>query len=235
MPIETQGITLSYWTRFYDNLTSFFGFGKNFRKENIRLASIQDIKRPISVLEIGCGTGALLIEIAHSSPKHSKIIGIDPVKPMLLEAKRKWQVFELERKDIIVEFHVGVAEQLEFPENSFDVVFSTMLSHHLHRMLKLNVFKEVWRVLKPGGIFLHTDFGIQKKNTSIGKISFYESLRLFSFLYFNFVETLFGNFMKTVLDNFTGVTLSLVKMAGFNEVKYLKSRFKKAVFIKAIK
>jgi ubiquinone/menaquinone biosynthesis C-methylase UbiE len=97
------------------------------------------------------------------------------------------------------------------------------------------VFREAFRVLVPNGIFMHTDFGIQKKIGSIGNLSFNESLRLFSFLYFNIIETLLGNFMKTVLDNFTGITFSLIKMVGFNEVQHLRSKFKKAVFIKAIK
>ena len=49
-------------------------------------------------------------------------------------------------------------EQLPYSEATFDVVISRLVMHHLPDDLKEKAFAEIYRVLKPGGLFFITDF-----------------------------------------------------------------------------
>jgi ubiquinone/menaquinone biosynthesis C-methylase UbiE len=53
---------------------------------------------------------------------------------------------------------VGVIEQLAFPDQTFDVVLSTLMMHHLPASLKRQGLAEIARVLKPGGRLVIADF-----------------------------------------------------------------------------
>jgi ubiquinone/menaquinone biosynthesis C-methylase UbiE len=51
-----------------------------------------------------------------------------------------------------------VIERLPFPDQTFDVVFSTLMMHHLPKSLKRQGLGEISRVLKPGGRLVIADF-----------------------------------------------------------------------------
>jgi len=57
-----------------------------------------------------------------------------------------------------IEFQIGMIEQLPFPDQSFDVVFATLMMHHLPASLKRQGLAEIARVLKPGGRLVIADF-----------------------------------------------------------------------------
>ncbi|MDD1771118.1 MAG: class I SAM-dependent methyltransferase [Methanomassiliicoccales archaeon] len=75
--------------------------------------------QPSSVLEIGCNTGPNLFRLAQALPG-AKLVGIDVSKAAIEEGKRLF-----EERHLQVELRVGKAEDLsEFPDQSFDVVFT---------------------------------------------------------------------------------------------------------------
>lgn len=230
--VHTRGLTLSFWAGLYDKVVEFIGFGKKFRSLNVALTGIKKRKHRLKILDVGCGTGTLTLDIARRAPENSWVVGMDPVKKMLRVAKLRHHAIEEGIASKKLEFREGVIERIPFKDDFFDVVVATMTTHHLDRPLKYKGFKEVLRVLKPGGFFLNTDFGLKRK---AGPINMRDGLKFLGFLYFNVIETFTGNFLVTVLDNFTGMLPRLLKLAGFEKIEYLDTTFKRAVFLKAYK
>jgi ubiquinone/menaquinone biosynthesis C-methylase UbiE len=99
------------------------------------------------VLDVGCGTGELLSRIAAKHPGAS-LAGIDPVPQMLVVARKK-----LSNK---VDLRVGWANELPWPEGSFDVVVSCNMFHYVTHPVA--AIREMQRVLRPGGQILITDW-----------------------------------------------------------------------------
>lgn len=91
------------------------------------------------ILDIGCGHSTFLKDIYSLTPY---TYGIDPDQSAI------------QKNTIIKNKYVGVAELLPFENNFFDIVVSAWVMEHLKNPEV--VFKEIYRVLKPGGkvIFL---------------------------------------------------------------------------------
>ncbi len=214
-------------------MTSAIGFGDAFRRENVHNAGIQHQARPLTILDVGCGTGKLTIATALESKPGSKIYGIDP-EPSMLEIAHANAIKAniTTSSETQLKFLLGKIEILPFETNQFDLVLATMMTHHLDRRLKFLGFREIFRVLKPGGTFLNVDFGIfdTKDNYSLKS-----TVKLGVFLYFNIFETIHRNFLLLVKDHFTGVLPPLLRRAGFIHVRALHSNHKWVVSLKAQK
>jgi ubiquinone/menaquinone biosynthesis C-methylase UbiE len=90
-------------------------------------------------LEIGCGTGLFTRKVFDATK--CKIVAIDISDDLLKIAKEKLTV-------PAVDFRIGDAMNLDFPANTFDVVFGSSVLHHLDME---KAYTEMFRVLKPGG------------------------------------------------------------------------------------
>jgi ubiquinone/menaquinone biosynthesis C-methylase UbiE len=97
------------------------------------------------VLEVGCGTGSLTVQMKRRHPD-VEVVGLDPDRKALARAKRK-----AERAAVSIQFDQGFADALGYPSASFDRVFSCLMFHHLEHDDKAKMLLEVRRVLKPGG------------------------------------------------------------------------------------
>jgi len=105
-----------------------------------------------TVLDIGCGIAGPAITIA-SELAPSKVIGID-IESFLIE-KGTENVAAAKLSDLINLQLVSVGP-LPFADESFDIVFSKDSLIHVED--KSELYKEVLRVLKPGGVFAASDW-----------------------------------------------------------------------------
>lgn len=133
---------------FYDLFTRLAGVEASHRRL-LEQAALQPGDR---VLEIGCGTGNLAI-LARQRYPSVQVIGIDPDPKALSRARRKAQ-----RAGFPMEWHEAFAEQLPFPDASFDGVLSAFMLHHVLPDAKVPTLREAFRVLKPGGSLQLVDF-----------------------------------------------------------------------------
>ena len=104
------------------------------------------------VLEIGCGTGSLLLLLARSQPA-AELVGLDPDPAALKIARRKAR-----RAGVSFQLDEGFADALPYADASMDRVFSSFMFHHLSRDVKAKALREGRRVLVPGGHFHMVDF-----------------------------------------------------------------------------
>lgn len=132
----------------YDPITRLIG-GNRARAELLRQAAIEGNHR---VLDIGCGTGTLVIAIKQRFPA-AEITGIDPDPKALARARQK-----AERAGVAVRFEQGFAGELPFGDGSFDRVLSSFMFHHLPAEQREKVLRQVRRVLAPGGSLHLADF-----------------------------------------------------------------------------
>jgi ubiquinone/menaquinone biosynthesis C-methylase UbiE len=105
------------------------------------------------VLEIGCGTGNLSLAVKRRRPDVT-VTGLDPDPKALARAAGKSG-----RAGVAVRWERGFAEQLPYPDASFDRVLSSMMFHHLEPDGRRQMLREVHRVLRPGGTLHLLDFG----------------------------------------------------------------------------
>jgi ubiquinone/menaquinone biosynthesis C-methylase UbiE len=103
------------------------------------------------VLDIGCGTGSLLVTLGRKEPD-AVLTGLDPDPAALGRARRK-----AARAGVQVSLDRGFADELPYPDASLDRVLSSMMLHHLDRADRARALTEAHRVLRPGGRFVLID------------------------------------------------------------------------------
>jgi len=130
-----------------------FLFRGQWGKLRLRTANFARIQPGEQVLDVGCGTGTLAIDVARRVGTAGHVTGIDPGTEQIARARSK-----AARRNLPIDFQTGVIEQLAFPDQTFDVVFSTLMMHHLPVPLKRQGLAEIARVLKPGGRLVIADF-----------------------------------------------------------------------------
>ena len=104
----------------------------------------------LRILDVGCGTGRALAQIAAALPGH-QYVGVD-LSPFYLEKARE-ELRDVPETTLLAEN----AEKLPFRDDHFDVVTSVYLFHELPRKTRRLVFAEMVRVLRPGGLLVVAD------------------------------------------------------------------------------
>ena len=157
---ETKGLILNGGWRY--DLTGWFidtfmfrGQWRELRQKTAKLARIQPGDQ---LLDVGCGTGTQAFEVARRAGRAGRVTGIDPSAEQIVRARSK-----AARHNVPIDFQIGVIEHLPFPDQTFDVVLSTLMMHHLPASLKRQGLAEIARVLKPGGRLIIADFKPKKE------------------------------------------------------------------------
>lgn len=140
----------------YDGLNRVISFGIDvkWRKKVVKAIAATN---PENALDIATGTGDLAIQMAEAMPK-AKVTGLDISPGMLEVGKNKVKEKDLESR---IEMVIGDSEALPFDDNSFDaitVAFGVRNFEDLEKGLS-----EIYRVLKPGGIFVVLETSVPVK------------------------------------------------------------------------
>ncbi len=116
------------------------------------------------ILDIGCGTGGWLIELASAVPPPSLLVGIDVNKPMLAYAVTQAKAQQV--SDRIQWREMDALNPLDFPSETFALVNLRFGSSFVRTWDWQNLLSECRRVCKAGGVIRITDADLRVKNAS---------------------------------------------------------------------
>jgi len=103
-------------------------------------------------MEIGCGIGQIACELKKVYPD-AEAWGTDIAAPMV-----RYSHYRAMEQNLDIHFAQMAAEDLDFPNEHFDIVAAHILFHEIPVPVIKKVITEVYRVLRPGGIFVIWDF-----------------------------------------------------------------------------
>lgn len=162
-----------------------------------KLVDQAQIKPGDRVLDLGCGTATLTLLIKQRHPQ-TEVFGLDGDQHVLDLAWVKAAEHQLS-----ITLDQGLASALPYPDDSFNLVLSSLLFHHLTRENKERALSEAFRVLRPGGELHIADWG--KAHSGVMRMAFL------------LVQLLDG--FETTTDNVNGLLPSLIKGGGFSQVR----------------
>jgi ubiquinone/menaquinone biosynthesis C-methylase UbiE len=114
----------------------------------------------VRLLDVACGTGRMLHQLAVAHPR-LRYYGLD-LSPYYLQVARE-VLSEVEHLSLVAEN----AEAMPFKDGHFDVVTSVHLFHELPRNARRNVYREMLRVLRPGGLLVIQDSGQLRESEEV--------------------------------------------------------------------
>src|SRR5512143_3194786 len=163
------------------------------------LAQMGDLSNK-KILDVGSGTGTRAIMVKQAYPS-AEVVGIDG-DPQILEIAR----VKARNLGARIRFDQGLSFDLPYPNESFDVVLTTVMLHHLTREDKQTTAREMYRVLRPGAQLLGADFA--EPRGPLGKV----------------IRPLTRHFER-VADNVDGFLPVMFSEAGFRNYKEIKRYF----------
>lgn len=139
----------------------FNSSSNEFKEANLGLScgspvQYAELTEGLTVLDLGCGTGIDVFRAASLVAPTGIVIGLDMTEAMLEHAQRYKEYYGI--KNAI--FIKGEIEQLPLPSSSVDRVLSNCVLNLVND--KQRAFSEIFRVLKPGGMFSIADIVTEK-------------------------------------------------------------------------
>jgi ubiquinone/menaquinone biosynthesis C-methylase UbiE len=185
-------LTWDWLTPVYDFVLRFIMREQVFKQLLVKQINPQPGDK---ILDLGCGTGTLTLMI-HKQQPDADLTGLDGDEQVLKIARQKSHQAGFTK----IHWENGMAFNLPYQEESFEIVASCLVIHHLVLPEKRKTFQEVFRILKPEGSFNIADFGIAHNGF----------MRLISMIMSRFEHT---------VENFKGQIPLLLEEAGFGNVK----------------
>jgi 2-polyprenyl-3-methyl-5-hydroxy-6-metoxy-1,4-benzoquinol methylase len=138
----------------------------------------QKVARPITILDVGCGTGIFIQKVLESGISIASIVGVDISQGMVKAAKDRLAKFQNVRLEVASGFEISKT----LNSTRFDVIFISFVLHHLiartqggSKKLAIRMIKELLEMCSGTGIIiveeLHYKSAISPKITS--KLIFY--------------------------------------------------------------
>jgi len=155
-------------------IKTFGPFEEEIKKEFL---AFSEIKEGQVVLDVGTGSGFAAALLAKAVGANGRIYSIDPSENALNKAFGR---LKEEKLDKIVVLKKARVEELPFKDNFFDRVSSIMSFHHFSDPVRS--LKEMYRVLKPGGILVIVDWTRETTVAPHPKEQLYTPDLLFEFI-----------------------------------------------------
>lgn len=159
-----------------------------------------DPKMNDTIVDIGCGTGSLLLRLGRAAPS-ARLIGIDPDPAVMARAQARFAAAGLS-----VELHVGFARQMAelVGDKRPTKIISSLVFHQVPMEEKEAAFASIFRALGTGGELHIADYGLQRT-------------RLMRTLFRSIIQNLDGQ--ANTEPNARGVLPGLMAVAGFRNVE----------------
>ncbi len=146
----------------YHHGTNVFYQGMNHQDEvHFALADFLKVPEDGSVnriLDLGCSVGQGTVALKEAHPQ-AEVWGIDVAAPQLRYGHKRASDL-----DVNVNFAQRLAEDTKFPDSHFDVVNAFILFHEVPESAAIDIIKEAYRVLRPGGVFNVFDLPTEQTN-----------------------------------------------------------------------
>lgn len=113
-----------------------------------RAVELADIRNNSSILEVACGTGRATAELAAKLGTTGRLSALDLTGAMLDRAKKR---IHAKGTDPRVDFRLGDAKSLPFPDGAFDLVYNSYMFDLIDVRDMAEILGEFRRVLKPRG------------------------------------------------------------------------------------
>jgi len=143
----------------YFNINLYDFVSKNAFKINKKLfrkiSTYLDMKDYEKLLDIGSGTSSFSIFMKNENPTLD-IYDIDGSMEMLRIAEKK-----IKDESLNIKLEEALAENIPYPDNHFDNIVAVFLFSYIPKTIKPYAFKELNRVLKPGGKLIMVDISTQ--------------------------------------------------------------------------
>ncbi|MCM3320773.1 demethylmenaquinone methyltransferase [Cytobacillus kochii] len=194
----------------YDKMNSVISFQQHLRWRKDTMKRM-DVKPGAKALDICCGTGDWTIALSEAVGEKGEVIGLDFSKNMLKIGEEKVSNHPIKNIELV---H-GNAMELPYPDNSFDYVTIGFGLRNVPDYMQ--VLKEMYRVVKPGGIAVCLE---TSQPTMIG---FKQGYRF----YFRFIMPAFGKIFAKSYEEYSWLQESAKDFLG---IKELAGMFKKAGF-----
>jgi ubiquinone/menaquinone biosynthesis C-methylase UbiE len=149
------------WARVYDLGHGLLG--RRGKRLPAMVADDLELRPGDQVLDVGCGPGRLAIAFAERVAPTGSVDGIDAAVEMINRASS-----QARKRGVIVTFQVAFAQQLPFPDATFDAVACTLALHHVAEDDQRTAVDEMYRVLKPHGRLLIAEFHKSKGRRHAG-------------------------------------------------------------------
>lgn len=187
-------LAYGWLTGFYDPVVRWTTRERTFKSRLLVQANIRAGHR---VLDVGCGTGTLALAVKRAC--HGAVVtGLDADRTILARAARK-----VKGADDPVTLVEGRADSMPFDSGTFERVISSLFFHHLDRAAKQRVFREIHRLLVPGGELHVADWG--RPGNAVMSAAFLS------------VQLLDG--FSSTADHRHGLLPALMREAGFRDVE----------------
>lgn len=106
--------------------------------------------KPKRILDLGCGTGNLTDQILKHYPE-AEIDALDISEDILKESQKRFM------SQPNVRYIQADFREMHLAPGSYDLILSTIAIHHLQDEDKVNLYRDIFQALTPGGLFIFAD------------------------------------------------------------------------------